>query len=243
MTAVKLLLGMLAAAGVVQASEPCATSLRMENVVAALGKGVRAQPVFANGGIRGWRLYGTSDSVLLTQNDIPSGTLITHVCGQTASEIQANRGAACCNVDTARGYEVKFQMAGGEKTVLVSTYVSAKPRGSMSLTNEKVRNRDFLKAMYGDDYFPKHLVGKGKQILIRLCERIEKEKPADLQALYKLTHGATEEFNALAEEFSDAGSEIETVARENIGEELYFIAQAYGFTKADAEELMANREW
>jgi hypothetical protein len=43
----------------------------------------------------------------------------------------------------------------------------------MPLTNEAIRSRAFLQSMYDDKYFPKHLVDKGKQILVRLCERIE----------------------------------------------------------------------
>lgn len=113
----------------------------------------------------------------------------------------------------------------------------------MPPTNDKIQARAFLQSMYDDDYFPKQVVDKGKQILVRLCERIEKEKPADESALYELTHAATEEFNALQEEFEDAGSELETAAREAIGEEFWFIAKAYGYEKADAEELIATREW
>ena len=113
----------------------------------------------------------------------------------------------------------------------------------MPLTNEQTKNRTFLQDMYNDDYFPRHLVDRGKQILVRLCERIEKERPADLPALYKLTHAATDEFNELAEAFDDEGSELETAARENIGEEFWFIANAYGFADADSEELIATRDW
>lgn len=113
----------------------------------------------------------------------------------------------------------------------------------MPPTNEAIRSRAFLQAMYDDDYFPDHLVDKGKQILVRLCQRIEAEKPADVSALYELTHAATEEFNDLEGEFLDADSELETAAREAIGEEFWFIAKAYGFHDADVEELIATREW
>ena len=50
-------------------------------------------------------------------------------------------------------------------------------------------------------------------------------------------------FNVLGAEFDAAGSEIETMAREEIGGEFHFIAQAYGFEGADAEKLIATREW
>jgi len=96
--------------------------------------------------------------------------------------------------------------------------------------------------MYDDSYFPTRLVDKGKAILLRLCEAIEADKPTDLDALYALTHAATEEFNELQEEFDDSGSEIETAARECIAGDFAFIANAYGFD-ADIEELIAPREW
>lgn len=111
------------------------------------------------------------------------------------------------------------------------------------VSNEQIRNHAFLQCMYDDAYFPKHLVDKGKQILVRLAARIEREKPADEAALYVLTHAATDDFNRLAEEFFDADSEIETGARECIASDFAFIAKAYGFAKADVEELIATRDW
>ncbi|GII01897.1 DUF5713 family protein [Planobispora takensis] len=113
----------------------------------------------------------------------------------------------------------------------------------MPLTNQQVLGHVFLKEMYGDGYFPDHVVDKGGAILLRLCERIEAERPSDLAALYALTKPATEEFNDLQEEFEAAGSMIDTVGREIICDHFWFVAQAYGFTDADAEELVAARDW
>ncbi|MFI6874509.1 DUF5713 family protein [Streptomyces sp. NPDC050400] len=113
----------------------------------------------------------------------------------------------------------------------------------MLITNPQVAGHAFLRSMYEDSYFPDHLVGKGRVILLRLCARIEAEQPSDLKTLYALTHAATEEFNALDEEFGAAGGGIETVVREWICEEFCFVASAYGFTDADAEELTAVRDW
>lgn len=113
----------------------------------------------------------------------------------------------------------------------------------MPIANEQVSRHDFLKGLYGDGYFPDHLVDKGRAILLRLCERIETDPPADLSALYLLTEAATEEFNALEAEFEAADSEIETVAREEIAEGFWFVATAYGFADADVEELIGARNW
>jgi hypothetical protein len=113
----------------------------------------------------------------------------------------------------------------------------------MSITNNSMNKYEFLKEMYGDAYFPKHLVKKGHDILVALCLKIEKAKPPNLDALYRLTHAATDEFNDLAEEFAEADSEIETAARECICIDMHNIAKAYGFADADIEELTATRDW
>ncbi|MFF3730023.1 DUF5713 family protein [Streptomyces sp. NPDC002476] len=113
----------------------------------------------------------------------------------------------------------------------------------MPITNQQIAEHAFLGLLYEDSYFPDHVVDKGRAILLRLCERIEAEQPSDLAALCVLTHAATEEFNLLEAEFEAAGSEIETVAREEIAEDFWIIASAYGFTDADVEELIAPRDW
>ncbi|MFE7445562.1 DUF5713 family protein [Streptomyces chartreusis] len=113
----------------------------------------------------------------------------------------------------------------------------------MSISNEQVIAHPFLKALYRDDYYPDAVVDRGRGILLRLCERIEAERPAGLAELYLLTHAATDEFNALQDEFWAADSEIETVAREEIAEDFWFVAGAYGFADADSEELIATRDW
>ncbi|MYV49233.1 DUF5713 family protein [Streptomyces sp. SID2888] len=113
----------------------------------------------------------------------------------------------------------------------------------MPISNQQVTAHSFLRGLYKDDYFPDHVLDLGKLILLRLCERIEAERPAGLTALYALTRAAAEDFNALEAEFEAAGSEIETVAREEIAGDFWFIAHAYGFTDADVEELIATREW
>jgi len=114
---------------------------------------------------------------------------------------------------------------------------------TMPITNERIAGHTFLRLLYADPYYPDQVLDLGRAILLRLCERIEAEQPSDLAALYALTEVATEEFNVLEAEFEAAGSEIETVAREEIAEDFWFVASAYGFPDADAEELVAAREW
>ena len=112
----------------------------------------------------------------------------------------------------------------------------------MPIQKEELKAYPFLKDMFEDDYFPRHLVEKGQNILIRLCEEIEDQKPKSDTDLLLLTHAATEEFNELAEEFADNDSEIETLARDTIGADFEFIAKTYGFD-VDAEELIGPRDW
>ena len=112
----------------------------------------------------------------------------------------------------------------------------------MAITNETMKAHLFLRDMYEDSYFPDLCVDKVKEVLVRLCERIEQDQPADLDALYRLTHAATEDINDLEDFFGEHDSEIETGAREAIAADFERIASAYGFD-ADIEELIAPRDW
>lgn len=94
-----------------------------------------------------------------------------------------------------------------------------------------------------DPYFPDDVVDLVTKVLVDLCEQIESMRPADLGALHQLTHAATDQINDLQAAFEDAGSEIETNAREAIANEFGFIAGAYGFVGADLEDLIATRDW
>lgn len=112
----------------------------------------------------------------------------------------------------------------------------------MPITNPAMKEYRFLESMYRDTYFPDVCVDQVKEVLVSLCEQIEREQPADLAGLYRLSHAATEKINELEDHFGEHGSEIETGAREAIAEDFARIAAAYGFD-ADMEELIATREW
>jgi hypothetical protein len=111
----------------------------------------------------------------------------------------------------------------------------------MPIQNDAVREHVFLRPMLEDTYFPKHLVAKGQVLLCQLAERIERKAPEG-KAVYALTQATTEAFNELSEEFWEAGSEIETAAREAIGGDVEFILKAYGYD-VDLEEAIGNRDW
>jgi ABC-type Zn uptake system ZnuABC Zn-binding protein ZnuA len=78
---------------------------------------------------------------------------------------------------------------------------------------------------------------------VTLCEQIESEKPDNADALLALTHAATEEINALEDEFDENESELETEAREVMAADFDYIVRAYGFTDVDIEDVIAPREW
>jgi hypothetical protein len=114
-----LILTMIAA--VASAAEPdtCHSSLTMNEVITAMGTGVAAQPVFALGTVKGWRLYNVRHSAQLMAHGVPTGTMMTHVCGVPAQEIRAAGWNVCCNVDVSREVEVTFQIAEQETKVLI----------------------------------------------------------------------------------------------------------------------------
>src|SRR5262245_26138925 len=72
--------------------------------------------------------------------------------------------------------------------------------GPAVIANQTVAAHAFLPCMDDERFFPGQLADKGRQIFLRLSARIENEKPADLKALYALTHAATRRFNDLADE-------------------------------------------
>lgn len=106
---------------------------------------------------------------------------------------------------------------------------------SMAIDNETMRAYPFVADMVRAPYFPDAEVKKVQAVLRELCAQIEAERP--------LTHAATERINDLQNDFADAGSEIETGARESIAADFVVIAKAYGFDDADAEQLIAPRDW
>lgn len=111
----------------------------------------------------------------------------------------------------------------------------------MAPTNPRLDGRVMLAPMTGDTYYPKRLVARGQALLWALAERIETQKPVG-DAVLLLTQATTELFNQLAEDFVEQDSEIETVAREAIGDDIGAILEAYGYD-VDIEEAIGNRDW
>ncbi len=95
--------------------------------------------------------------------------------------------------------------------------------------------------MVDSSYYPEKPVQDGQALLLELAAKIERERPVG-EAVYALTHATTEAFNDLQEAFYEAGSEIETVAREAIAEDVDFVLKTYGYD-VDLEEAISPRDW
>lgn len=98
-----------------------------------------------------------------------------------------------------------------------------------------------LEDMYKDGYFPDFLVDKVKELIqdiIKLLETGER----DLEKIQDRFDKMTQAINELQEEFEDNDSEIETVARDSIGETIEYILKWFDID-IDAEEAIRERDW
>ena len=100
---------------------------------------------------------------------------------------------------------------------------------------------EYLKEMYQDGYFPNFLVDKVKELIKNIVLFIEEgnHSKEEIQASFdRMTVG----INNLAEEFEENGSEIETGARESIGETVDNILNYFDID-IDVEEAIRERDW
>lgn len=110
------------------------------------------------------------------------------------------------------------------------------------IQNQHVARYIFLEPLLDDDWYPRHLIEKGQSYLRTMCLEIEQTRPASAADLYKITHRAVRKFNALERELESEGSELETIAREQIAEDFSFVLSTYGY-EVDLEEALAPRNW
>lgn len=102
-------------------------------------------------------------------------------------------------------------------------------------------NYVLLEEMYNDGYFPNFLVDKVKKLIrpvIVMLENGETDKKIIQDGLDKMTLA----INDLQEEFEDNDSEIETVARDSIGETVGYILNWFGID-IDIEDAIGERDW
>lgn len=98
-----------------------------------------------------------------------------------------------------------------------------------------------LKDMYKDEYYPKFLVDKVKAEIEKVIKLLETGE-TNVDIIQEKLDEITCAINDLQEEFWDNDSEIETVARDCIGETIYYILEWFNIP-IDIEEAIRERDW
>lgn len=98
-----------------------------------------------------------------------------------------------------------------------------------------------LEDMYQDEYFPDFVVDKIKVLVQDVITFLETGE-RDLEKVQEKFDDMTLAINGLQEEFEDNGSEIETGARESIGETVDYILQWFDIDM-DVEDAIGERDW
>ncbi len=103
------------------------------------------------------------------------------------------------------------------------------------------KNYKLLSDMYEDEYFPDFLVDKVKLLIQDVINFLETGE-SNLEKIQNKFDEMTEAINGLQEEFEENDSEIETSARESIGETTEYILKWFDIG-IDTEDAIARREW
>jgi len=98
-----------------------------------------------------------------------------------------------------------------------------------------------LYEMYDDEYFPDFLVDKIKAELDKV-EAVLAGGEKDTAIIQQHFDTMTRAINDLENEFEENDSELETVARESIGEAVDYLLQKYRID-INVEEAIREREW
>lgn len=102
-------------------------------------------------------------------------------------------------------------------------------------------NYKLLDEMYQDEYYPNFLVDKVKDELQKAINLLETGE-TDTEIIQKKLDESICSINDLQEEFDENDSEIETVARDCIGETVGYILEWFGIP-IDVEEAIRERDW
>jgi hypothetical protein len=109
------------------------------------------------------------------------------------------------------------------------------------LNMENFSEELYLADMYKDDYYPKFLLDKIKNLItggVNLLEIGEKDMGKIQEKFDEIMRG----INDLEEEFDENDSEIETVARDSIDQTVIDIIEHFNLN-IDHETLMRERDW
>ena len=119
---------------------------------------------------------------------------------------------------------------------------SKKVKRGMDIKMKKFdENYVLLNDMYEDEYFPKFLVDKVKELIFELIEYLEMGEQNVDRIQEKLDY-ITIGINDLQDEFEENNSEIETVARDSIAVSVEYILQWFGI-HIDIEDAIRERDW
>ena len=102
-------------------------------------------------------------------------------------------------------------------------------------------NYILVKDMVEDNYYPAFLVNKVKAEIQKVIALLESGE-SDTEIIQETLDEAVCGINDLQEEFDDNDSEIETVARESIGETILYILNWFDID-IDIEEALRERDW
>ena len=102
-------------------------------------------------------------------------------------------------------------------------------------------NYQMLAEMYQDDYYPDFLVDKISALLRKVIALLENDE-TDLKVIQPALDEAVEGINDLQAEFDENDSEIETVARDTIGETVAYILEWFDIN-IDIEDAIGARDW
>lgn len=98
-----------------------------------------------------------------------------------------------------------------------------------------------LEDMYDDGYFPDFLVDKVKGLVQEVIAFLETGE-TDLDQIQQKFDQMTIAVNDLQDEFDKNGSEIETMARESIGETVEYILRWFDI-ELGVEDAIRERDW
>lgn len=102
-------------------------------------------------------------------------------------------------------------------------------------------NYKLLDEMYQDEYYPDFLVDKVKDALQKVIDLLERGA-AGTEVVQETLDEAVCGINDLQDEFFENDSEIETVARDCIGDTVAYILEWFGIP-IDMEESIRERDW
>lgn len=102
-------------------------------------------------------------------------------------------------------------------------------------------NYKLLNDMYKDEYFPDFLVDKVKELVQNVIDFLETGEK-NLEKIQSKFDEMTLAINDLQEKFEENDSELETGARESIGETVDYILKWFNIG-IDVEDAIGQRDW